>query len=941
MTDSKLLIETFYFKQLLNEEVAFFNEYEPLLGDRTQEFFEHYRNGLNAQKELILALECVEISERILQEKFGDQFAAKAAGLGAKARAGINKLATGGKLGGTLGNWVQNKFGVKGSTTDAGNEAYLKARNQNFTRSLGDYLGQLKTFDKTIPDKVGPVPVKMSGWAGGIWQKGKQIASGAGDLAFAGTLLTPAMLTGTAFAGVGGVEKLARKLNEVFDAQWAKLQNLQPVQDFDRLFEVKKKLLRDKLSKIDPSGKETSTILSTIDALGKYGRENPIKSGVIIGLLTFAAAISAGTLGLGVLASSQVFILATAVSFVLRTGLGLLKGESASASVGAGVKTGAATLAGGAPVGAAVGAIPSIKNESLMLSNIVQHILSEADPATPTPTPSPATQTTPAAPTLNPNQLKAVENIKFNIGKEISKYLKDIAKTFKVKGSSTSQLIDNLKKIPQAKAAVDILDGLMTEFPKYKLEFPKDVVVDDKEAATPPTPATPDGGGGGGGGTTPGGGGGGGGGGGSTPRKGGGGGGGGGGGTTPGGGGGTPSPTPDDGGKDKTPKPSEPGKPEEPTKPGEPEVPKGGETPPSAGGTPITLSPTLVKQLTTVKQNPLISGALPTRIKSMATLKMTDPKDLAFTKDLLQKIKSIVLGNVNKAAIQKQLGGSVAQVRKELVSETFTPNDVVAFTKELTTLVPLLVNITFGLRQALNPRIPKQPTPTPTAVKEAEISDLGKKNVAPNQTVTEADLKLIKAFLTKVTMLSTSLKALDVNKPTKEKIKPVIVDILDILDIVKGKMNPSIVMDKSVNSLFSGIDLTTPETKPEDKSKEGEKGADAGGTKPSDSFKPKEKTIIFGSNTGEDKPLGRGKLYQYFNGKWNYVSDSGVQPIDPVKGKTFVDKLNSLAQSGRDDTDAVLKLSYKDKDFDNSKRFKSLKEVQEFVSPDIYKQFFK
>ena len=361
MNNTQLIIENLYFKQLLSEEVAFFDQYESLFGDRTKEFFQHYIDGLSAQKELILQLENLEITEQLIQEKFGDQFAAKAAGLGAKARAGINKLATGGKLGGTLGNWVQNKFGVKGSTTDAGNEAYLKARNQNFTRSLGDYLGQLKTFDKSIPDKVGSVPVKMSGWAGGIWQKGKQIASGAGDLAFAGTLLTPAMLTGTAFAGVGGVEKLARKLNEVFDAQWAKLQNLQPVQDFDRLFEVKKKLLRDKLSKIDSSGKETSTILSTIDALGKYGRENPIKSGIIIGLLTFAAAISAGTLGLGVLASSQVFILATAVSFVLRTGLGLLKGESASASVGAGVKTGVATLAGagfsdGATTGEAAGA---------------------------------------------------------------------------------------------------------------------------------------------------------------------------------------------------------------------------------------------------------------------------------------------------------------------------------------------------------------------------------------------------------------------------------------------------------------------------------------------------------------------------------------------------------------------------------------------------------
>ena len=935
MNDTQLLIENLYFKQLLSEEVAFFDQYEPIFGNRTQEFFEQYLDGLHIQKELILHLENLEITEQMIQEKFGDQFAAKVAGVGAKARAGINKLATGGKFGGTLGKWAQNKFGVKGSTTDAGNEAYLKARNQNFIRSVGDYLGQLKTLDKTIPDKVGLVPVKMSGWAGGIWQKGKQLASGAADVAFAGTLFTPAMLTGTAFAGVGGAEKLLRKLNELFDAQWAKLQNLQPVQDFDRLFEVKKKIIRDRLSKIDSSGKETSTIINTIDALGKFGRENPVKSGIIIGLLTFVGGISAATLGLGALTITQFPLLVGAIAFFLNSGFELLTGASASSAVGSGVKAGIGTAAGSA-VGGVAGAALS-ENNSLKLTNIISGILSEADatpPSAPTGTPTPTA--------LTPNQTKAATNLKFNLGKEISTYLKDIAKTFKIKGSSTSQLLDNLKKIPQAKSAVDILDSLMAEFPKYKLEFPKDVVVDDKESKVPPTPTKPEDGG-----TSPAPGGGGGG---SAPSPGGG---GGGGGSAPspapgGGGGGGTSPAP--GGGDKTPEPAKPGTPEpakpgtpepakpgtpEPAKPGTPEPTKPG-TPEPEIGTPVTLSPTLVKQLTSVKQNPLVSGALPARIKSMATLKMTDPKDVEFSKDLLQKIKSIVLGNVNRAVIQKQLGGSVAQVRKELVSEAFTANDVAAFTKELTTLIPLLVNITFGLRQTLNPRIPKQPTPAPTSVKEAEISSFGKKNVAQNAAVTEADLKLIKAFLTKVIMLSNSLKALDVNKPTKEKIKPVIADILDILDIVKGKMNPSIVMDKSVTSLFSNIDLTTPETKPEVKP-----GTTASAASTTSSFKPKEKTIIMAAMKGEDKPLPPSSIYQYVDGSWKYVTNSGVQEVDPVKGKTFVDKLNALSQAGRDDTDKVLALSDKDKKFNDSNRFKNLKEENEFVSPNLYKQFFK
>jgi NADH:ubiquinone oxidoreductase subunit 6 (subunit J) len=355
MTDSRLLIETFYFKQLLNEEVAFFNEYEPLLGDRTQEFFEHYRNGLNAQKELILALECVEISEKILQEKFGDQFAARVAGLGSKATTLVGKLATGAGLGGKLGNWAQNKLDI--NVDKDGSVAYINARNKNFTRSLGDYLGQLKTFDNTIPDKIGLVPVQKSGWLKGIAQKGGQVLKGGSSLALAGVGLPGAALIGTAFAGANGVQQLTNKLNEVFDVQWKKIQNTQPVQDFDRLFEEKKQSLRNKLSKTDKEGKETSKILQSVDALAEYAKKNPGKSGVIIALMTTTIGLSAGTLGLGILTATQLPILTGAVAFFLRTGLGLLKGESASTAVGGALKAAAVGWITGKLISTVVGPI--------------------------------------------------------------------------------------------------------------------------------------------------------------------------------------------------------------------------------------------------------------------------------------------------------------------------------------------------------------------------------------------------------------------------------------------------------------------------------------------------------------------------------------------------------------------------------------------------------
>ncbi len=37
--DTRLLIENLYFKELLNEEIQFFEQYESLLGERTKDFF--------------------------------------------------------------------------------------------------------------------------------------------------------------------------------------------------------------------------------------------------------------------------------------------------------------------------------------------------------------------------------------------------------------------------------------------------------------------------------------------------------------------------------------------------------------------------------------------------------------------------------------------------------------------------------------------------------------------------------------------------------------------------------------------------------------------------------------------------------------------------------------------------------------------------------------
>ena len=67
---------------------------------------------------------------------------------------------------------------------------------------------------------------------------------------------------------------------------------------------------------------------------------------------------------------------------------------------------------------------------------------------------------------------------------------------------------------------------------------------------------------------------------------------------------------------------------------------------------------------------------------------------------------------------------------------------------------------------------------------------------------------MVKAFLSKVYDLSLSVKSVDLNAPTKSKMRPVISNILDILDIATGQVNPSIKINKKLDSAFQGLDVT-------------------------------------------------------------------------------------------------------------------------------------
>jgi hypothetical protein len=327
-----------------------------------------------------------------------------------------------------------------------------------------------------------------------------------------------------------------------------------------------------------------------------------------------------------------------------------------------------------------------------------------------------------------------------------------------------------------------------------------------------------------------------------------------------------------------------------------------------------------------LKGSPLLSGGLQSRIQKLLKGNQNDPNNAKYVRSLVIAIKNALENPKYKADVMKKLGGNINALRtgrQSMLAETMTSADIVAFTKEVNTLLPNIVGLTFELRQMVNKK-------NPNVVKEAESA------VDAASTGTEidaSDIKQVKLFLSRLIDLSTLLESFDPIKATKASLKPIISVVLDINDMIVGTSGKKGLgkVDKTIDSAFQGIDILggTDTTTTAGAGKETET--------PSDSFKPKEKTIIRAK--AEEKPLTPNSMYQYYNGEWNYVSKTGFQAIDPEKGKNYVDKLNSLAKSGRDDTDDVMKLSNSDKKFDQSPAFKNLKE--EFISPDIYREFYK
>lgn len=133
-----------------------------------------------------------------------------------------------------------------------------------------------------------------------------------------------------------------QKINQFLDKQGSRLQETEPVKNFDQKAEQLKTQIQDKLG-------SDAGVIKQVDRYVDWAKQNPGKTAFVIGVLTAAAAFAGGAAG------------GAAVGFLLRSANELIKGESASTAVGKAAKTAAI----GGLVGASLDAIGDALSDGL------------------------------------------------------------------------------------------------------------------------------------------------------------------------------------------------------------------------------------------------------------------------------------------------------------------------------------------------------------------------------------------------------------------------------------------------------------------------------------------------------------------------------------------------------------------------------------------------
>ena len=244
---------------------------------------------------------------------------------------------------------------------------------------------------------------------------------------------------------------------------------------------------------------------------------------------------------------------------------------------------------------------------------------------------------------------------------------------------------------------------------------------------------------------------------------------------------------------------------------------------------PGQVSPEIVKLINTIKSNPLFAEDLTAKIVSIVDVKGDDQAAVNSLKEFLKLInQTIESQSVN---IRKKVGDPSAILSTLKENVPAAANIKSQFVKQINSVMPTIITLTFQLRQLLsnkNPNAQQQGKPVVNNPTDT-VKRIGEAVGGP---LTQQQVGVIKAFLSQLVNVGIAVKNINPAQMDDAKLKNLFRTLLILASVITNKNIKGVKVNAKIDKAFQGKDLVGPGgDKESNKVKKG----------PGDMFKPDQK----------------------------------------------------------------------------------------------------
>jgi hypothetical protein len=285
---------------------------------------------------------------------------------------------------------------------------------------------------------------------------------------------------------------------------------------------------------------------------------------------------------------------------------------------------------------------------------------------------------------------------------------------------------------------------------------------------------------------------------------------------------------------------------------------------------PGQVSPEIVKLINTIKSNPLFAEDLTTKIVSIVDVKSDDQAAVNSLKEFLKLInQTIASQSVN---IRKKVGDPSAILSTLKENAPAAANVKSQFVKQINSVMPTIITLTFQLRQLLsnkNPNAQQQGKPVVNNPTDT-VKTIGEAVGGP---LTQQQVGVIKAFLSQLVNVGVAVKNINPAQMDDAKLKNLFRTLLILASVITNKNIKGVKVNAKIDKAFQGKDLVGPggdkesnkvKKGPGDMFKSDQKKSDSDDRSPMDykGGNPDQRT------SDKDNPeLEEGKLFESINRK--------------------------------------------------------------------------